>query len=114
MKLLEQVRQPARVKHFSYRTEQCYAYWIERFIRFHNIRHPNTMAAPEVEAFLTPLCSLIFNIQVAAVSHGVGIRQEKATPGASSRLRLTCPSYVQIGPLSYFAEFGIGRSSTRI
>lgn len=55
MKLLEQVRQVARVRHLSYSTEQCYAYWIERFIRFHGIRHPNTMAAPEVEAFLTNL-----------------------------------------------------------
>jgi hypothetical protein len=38
MKLLDQVRQVARVKHFSYRTEQAYAYWIERYIRFHGIR----------------------------------------------------------------------------
>ena len=55
MKLLDQVRQSARVKHFSYRTEQAYVYWVERFIRFHGIRHPNTMGAAEVEAFLTAL-----------------------------------------------------------
>ena len=55
MKLFEQVRQLARVKHFSYRTEQCYLHWIERYIRFHGIRHPNTMGAPEAEAFLTHL-----------------------------------------------------------
>jgi site-specific recombinase XerD len=55
MKLLDQVRHAARVKHFSYRTEQCYVHWIERFIRFHDIRHPNTMGAPEVERFLTHL-----------------------------------------------------------
>ena len=55
MKLLDQVRQSARVKHFSYRTEQAYVYWVERFIRFHGIRHPNSMGAPEVEAFLTAL-----------------------------------------------------------
>jgi Phage integrase, N-terminal SAM-like domain len=55
MKLLDQVRQAARVKHFSYRTEQAYVYWCERFIRFHGIRHPNTMGAPEVEQFLTHL-----------------------------------------------------------
>ena len=34
MKLLDQVRQVARVKHFSYRTETAYAYWSERYIRF--------------------------------------------------------------------------------
>ena len=55
MKLLDQVRQQCRVRHYSLRTEEAYAYWIERFIRFHGIRHPNTMGAPEVEAFLTDL-----------------------------------------------------------
>src|SRR5579862_8574244 len=55
MKLLDQLRHLARAKHFSYRTEQCYAHWAERYIRFHGIRHPNTMGAPEVEAFLTHL-----------------------------------------------------------
>jgi hypothetical protein len=53
MKLLDQVRQAVRVRHFSYRTEQAYVYWAERFVRFHGIKHPNTMAAPEEEAFLT-------------------------------------------------------------
>jgi len=55
MKLLDRVRHAARAKHFSYRTEQAYVYWRERFIRFHNLRHPDTMGAPEVEAFLTDL-----------------------------------------------------------
>lgn len=55
MKLLDQIRAVARVKHFSYRTEQCYTYWAERYIRHHGIRHPNTMGAAVVEAFLTHL-----------------------------------------------------------
>jgi integron integrase len=55
MKLLDQVRHAARVKHFSYRTEQCYVQWITRYIRFHGIRHPNTMGIAEIEAFLTHL-----------------------------------------------------------
>jgi integron integrase len=55
MKLLEQCRQTARVKHFSWETEKTYLHWIERFIRFHGIRHPAEMGAPEVEAFLTHL-----------------------------------------------------------
>jgi hypothetical protein len=55
MKLLEQVRHIARVKHFSYRTEKAYVYWIERFVRYHGIRHPNTMGTAEVEQFLTHL-----------------------------------------------------------
>ncbi len=55
MKLLDQVRCLARTKHFSYRTEQCYVYWSERCIRFHGIRHPNTMGTAEVEQFLSHL-----------------------------------------------------------
>jgi hypothetical protein len=52
---MDQLRHKARVKHFAYRTEQAYVYWSERFIRYHDIRHPNTMGAPEVEKFLTHL-----------------------------------------------------------
>lgn len=55
MKLLDLCRQTARVKHLAYQTEKTYAYWIERFIRFHGIRHPAEMATPEVEAFLSHL-----------------------------------------------------------
>jgi hypothetical protein len=40
MKLLDQVRHALRVKHLSYRTEQAYVHWIERYIRHHGIRHP--------------------------------------------------------------------------
>jgi hypothetical protein len=55
MKLLDQGRHVMRVKHLSYRTEQAYVYWVEKYIRFRAIRHPNTMGAAEVEQFLTPL-----------------------------------------------------------
>jgi site-specific recombinase XerD len=55
MKLLEQVRQTARAKHFSYRTGKAYVYWAERYIRFHGIRHPNVMGTGEIEQFLTHL-----------------------------------------------------------
>ncbi|MBX3743061.1 MAG: phage integrase N-terminal SAM-like domain-containing protein [Akkermansiaceae bacterium] len=29
--------------------------WYRRFVRWHGLRHPEEMAAPEVEAFLTGL-----------------------------------------------------------
>src|SRR5260370_39628950 len=32
--LLDQVREKARVKHFSIRTERCYIYWTQRYLRF--------------------------------------------------------------------------------
>jgi len=54
-KLLDQVRDVIRRKHFSIRTEQSYVDWIRRFILFHNKRHPRDMAEAEVTQFLTHL-----------------------------------------------------------
>lgn len=41
--------------HYAYRIEQAYVHWIERYIRWHGIRHPAEMGAAEVEAFLSHL-----------------------------------------------------------
>ena len=54
-KLLDQVREKLRLKHYSIRTESQYVQWIRRFILFHGKRHPRDMGASEVEAFLTHL-----------------------------------------------------------
>lgn len=54
-KLLDQVRDKLRLKHYSIRTETQYVQWIRRFILFHDKRHPREMGAGEVEAFLTHL-----------------------------------------------------------
>jgi hypothetical protein len=54
-KLLDQVRDAMRLKHYSLRTEQTYCDWIARFIRFHKMRHPAQMGELEMAAFLTHL-----------------------------------------------------------
>jgi integron integrase len=54
-KLLDQVRERIRVKHYSIRTERQYVQWIKRFILFHGKLHPQEMGVAEVEAFLTHL-----------------------------------------------------------
>ncbi len=54
-KILDQLRDVLRLKHYSYRTEQSYVDWTYRFIVFHNKRHPKEMGASEIEAFLTYL-----------------------------------------------------------
>jgi hypothetical protein len=54
-KLLDQVRDALRVKHYAYSTEESYIQWIRRYILFHNKHHPKDMASPEVQAFLTHL-----------------------------------------------------------
>ncbi len=54
-RLLDQVHDVMRVKHYSPRTEQAYVEWITRFILFHDKRHPRDMGDPEIESFLTHL-----------------------------------------------------------
>jgi integron integrase len=54
-KLLEQLRQELRSRHYSRRTEQTYCQWVKRFIYFHKVRHPAEMGEPEINAFLTHL-----------------------------------------------------------
>ncbi len=54
-KLLDQVRAAIRRKHYSYRTEKSYLDWAKRYIIFHQMRHPQDMGGPEIEAFLTYL-----------------------------------------------------------
>jgi len=44
-----------RTKHYSYRTEQAYPDWIERYILFHHKRHPKDMDMPEINQSLTHL-----------------------------------------------------------
>ena len=54
-RLLEQLRQALRCRHYSRRTEQTYCQWVKRFIYFHRVRRPAEMAEPEINAFLTHL-----------------------------------------------------------
>ena len=56
-KLLDQVRDALRLKHYSYRTEQTYKDWIRRYILYHDKTHPKDMGEPEIQAFLTHLAT---------------------------------------------------------
>jgi hypothetical protein len=54
-RLLDQVREVLRLKHYSLRTEETYVGWIKRFIFFHQKRHPREMGESEIVAFLSDL-----------------------------------------------------------
>ena len=54
-KLLDEVRDLIRVRHYSIRTEEAYVRWIKEYICFHNKRHPAEMGEPEVSDFLSYL-----------------------------------------------------------
>lgn len=61
-----QMRERIRYLHYSHRTEQAYLFWVRRYLRFHDMRHPTTMGRTEVEAFLS---SLVNEGNVAASTH---------------------------------------------
>ena len=54
-RLLDQVRETIRTKHYSIRTEQSYVQWVRRYILFHNKRHPKDMGEKEINEFLKHL-----------------------------------------------------------
>ncbi|BBO79603.1 integron integrase [Desulfosarcina ovata subsp. sediminis] len=54
-RLLDQVRDVIRCKHYSIRTENTYTEWVRRYILFHNKRHPKDLNEKHISAFLTHL-----------------------------------------------------------
>jgi hypothetical protein len=54
-RLLDQVREGVRYRHYSFSTEKAYLYWVRFFIRWHGraggMRHPRDMGVPKVEFF---------------------------------------------------------------
>jgi site-specific recombinase XerD len=65
-RLLDQVRLTVRARLLSPRTEEAYAGWVRRFVRFHGMRHPRAMGEAEVSAFLMDLTG---GRQAAASTH---------------------------------------------
>src|SRR5687768_12143272 len=57
-KLLDQVRDAIRTRHYSDHTEKAYIHWIKRYIFFHNKRHPQEMAEVEIAGFLSSLATV--------------------------------------------------------
>ena len=54
-KLLDQVREKLRVKHYSYQTEKAYVTWIKRFIIFHGKKHPLELDDQAINKYLSYL-----------------------------------------------------------
>ena len=49
-RLLEQVREAVRTRHYSLRTEEAYLRWVRQYILFCGKRHPSELSAREVSA----------------------------------------------------------------
>ncbi len=54
-KLLGEMRDTLRRKHYSIRTEKAYLEWAKRYIFFHGKRHPKEMCEAQIVAFLNYL-----------------------------------------------------------
>ena len=68
LKLLDQIREVMRVKHYSLRTERSYCDWIRRYIHFHKMRlREELMQGPKVKMELY-LSDLAVNGKVAVAT----------------------------------------------
>ena len=63
MRLLDQVKQVLRKRHYSYKTEGAYVSWIKRYILFNGKKHPAEMGEKEISRFISHLA---INRNVAA------------------------------------------------
>jgi integron integrase len=105
-KLLDQVRNALRTKHYSMKTEKAYVHWIRRYVLFHNKRHPKDMGEKEINEFLThlavkekvsastqnqALCAIIFlykhvlNKEIGKLEELVWAKKSKRTPVVFAR-----------------------------
>jgi hypothetical protein len=96
-KLLDQVRDAIRLKHYAYGTEQTYVDWIKRYILFHGKRHPREMSSTEIETFLTHLA--VEENVAASTSASPAIRSAIVLPATCWRTAMTsaaCRNYSDI------------------
>jgi hypothetical protein len=77
-RLLDQIRQAIRTRHYSYMTEKAYVSWTKRFIFFHNKRHPAEMGETEIAQFLSALAQ---ERHVSASTQNQALNLETAVGG---------------------------------
>ncbi len=71
VRFMDRFRAFIRARHLAYRTEKTYCNWVREFIRFHGKRHPESMGAEEVNAWLSHLAnnrSVAVNTQKTALN----------------------------------------------
>jgi|SRR6266478_708283 len=65
LKLMDQVKEVMRLRHYSIRTEQCYCDWIRRYVKFHRMRVREDLGSGAVKVGML-LSDLAVNGHVSA------------------------------------------------
>jgi hypothetical protein len=65
LKLMDQVKEVMRLRHYSIRTEQCYCDWIRRYVKFHRMRMREDLGSGAVKVGML-LSDLAVNGHVSA------------------------------------------------
>ena len=55
--LLSRVCQGLRTRHYSPKTEKAYVQWVKAYVKFHGLKHPDTLDESHVAAFLSHLAT---------------------------------------------------------
>jgi hypothetical protein len=73
LKLLDQVKEVMRLKHYSLHTERSYTDWIRRYIKFHQMKCREDLSDGErkIELFLGDL-AVHGNVAAATQNQGLG------------------------------------------
>ena len=82
MKLEDQLRGVIRRKHYSFKTEESYAGWYKRYVRWAEMRHPQELGAAEVTEFLTHLA---VEWRLSAVTQTQALNARVFFPGRRAR-----------------------------
>ena len=70
VRFLDRLRIFIRTYGLSLKTESAYIYWVKRYIRFHQLQHPEQMSNQHVESFL---CSLATQRSVSAATQRLAL-----------------------------------------
>lgn len=78
-RFMDRFRVFIRSRHYAFKTEKTYCYWVLYYIRFNELKHPNLMGVAEIEHFLEYLsvtCNVAANTQKTALNSLVFLYRE--------------------------------------
>jgi len=88
IKLVDQIKNVIRMKHYSMSTGKTCIGWIKRYLVFHHMRHPRDMGVTDIESFLSHLA---VKEKVSSSTQNQALKSiQKSGVRIQNRLRVTC------------------------